>query len=89
VDLLDDWAEGVGRAWANTLNRIRPLEAVVYMGTTAENLLGIDRARHELRETMTRICMFPERQRDDFPIIAAQEPDRAIYGAVIVFNKVS
>src|SRR4029079_4894764 len=27
--LLDDWVEGVGRAWGNVLNLIRPLQAIV------------------------------------------------------------
>jgi glucokinase len=48
VSLLDDWAEGVGKAWANVLNRIRPLQAIVYMGTTAEKL--IPKAEERLRD---------------------------------------
>src|SRR4029079_12078143 len=55
--LLDDWAEGVGRAWANILNSIRPLQAIVYMGTTAEALLPIPRVQQRLRQTMQWICM--------------------------------
>ena len=43
LTLLDDWAEGVGRAWANMLNCIRPLQAIVYMGMTAESLLPLPR----------------------------------------------
>jgi predicted NBD/HSP70 family sugar kinase len=87
--LLDDWAEGVGRAWANLLNHIRPLQAIVYMGTTAEALLPHPRVQQRLRETMKRICMYPEHRRPDFPILAAEEEHRAIYGAVIVFDKLS
>src|SRR6185437_615733 len=85
--LLDEWAEGVGRAWGNVLNWIRPLQAIVYMGTTAEALLQSPRVQQRMRETMQRICMYPEHRRSDFPIIAAQEEHRAIYGAVIVFDK--
>jgi hypothetical protein len=87
--LLDDWAEGVGRAWANILNSIRPLQAIVYMGTTAEALLQSSRVQQRLRETMQRICMYPEHRRPDFPILAAEEKHRAIYGAVIVYDNVS
>jgi hypothetical protein len=86
--LLNDWAEGVGRAWANLLNQIRPLQAIVYMGTTAEALLQIPRVRERMRETMQRICMYPEHRRADFPILPAQEEHRAIYGAVIVYENV-
>jgi glucokinase len=87
--LLDDWAEGVGRAWANVLNLIRPLQAIVYMGTTAEAMLPNPRVELLLRETMRRICMYPDHRRPDFPILAAEEVHRAIYGAVIVYEKVS
>jgi predicted NBD/HSP70 family sugar kinase len=87
--LLHDWAEGVGRAWANVLNLIRPLQAIVYMGTTAEALLPSPRIQQRLRETMQRICMYPEHRRPDFPILAAEVEHRAIYGAVIVYDKVS
>jgi predicted NBD/HSP70 family sugar kinase len=87
--LLDDWAEGVGRAWANLLNHIRPLQAIVYMGTTAEALLSNASVQQRLRETMKGICMYPEHRQPDFPILAAEEEHRAIYGAVIVFDKVS
>ena len=87
--LLDDWAEGVGRAWANVLNLIRPLEAIVYMGTTAEALVPIPRVQLRLRETMRRICIYPDHRRPDFPILAAEEEHRAIYGTVIVYEKVS
>jgi predicted NBD/HSP70 family sugar kinase len=87
--LLDVWAEGVGRAWANMLNLIRPLQAIVYMGTTAESLLPIPRVQDRLRETMYRICIYPEHRRPDFPILPAEVEHRAIYGAVIVFDKVS
>jgi predicted NBD/HSP70 family sugar kinase len=87
--LLDDWAEGVGRAWANLLNHIRPLQAIVYMGTTAEALLPKPRVQQGLREIMQRICMYPEHRGSDFPILAAEEEHRAIYGAVIVYDKVS
>jgi hypothetical protein len=86
--LLDDWAEGVGRAWANLLNSIRPLQSVVYMGATAEALLQIPRVQERLRQTLQRICMYPEHRHPDFPILAAEEEHRAIYGAVIVYDKV-
>jgi glucokinase len=86
--LLDDWAEGVGRAWANMLNCIRPLQAIVYMGMTAESLLPMPRARQRLHETMLKICMYPEHRRSDFPILPAQEEHRAIYGALIVYDRV-
>jgi predicted NBD/HSP70 family sugar kinase len=85
--LLDRWAEGVGRAWANVLNRIRPMEAIVYMGTTAEQLLAIPRAHQRLRATIKRIAMFPQHQSPEFPILKAQEDHRAIFGAVIVYEK--
>ena len=88
VALLDEWAEGVGRAWANVLNRIRPLEAIVYMGTTAEELIAIPRVKKKIHATIRRICMFPEHKRDDFPIEQATEPNRSIYGAVIVYDAV-
>jgi glucokinase len=88
IALLDDWAEGVGRAWANVMNRIRPMQAVVYMGTTAETLIGTPRVAHRLRETVRKICIFPEHKAETFPILAAQEPNRAIYGALAVYDKV-
>jgi predicted NBD/HSP70 family sugar kinase len=87
LHLLDDWCEGAGRAWANTMNRIRPIEAVVYMGTTADSMLAIPGAIDRVRATIQKIAMFPEHQSNDFPIRAAQEPNRSIYGAVIVYEK--
>lgn len=85
--LLDRWAEGVGRAWANTLNRIRPMQAIVYMGMTAENFMAISRVQKRLRLTLRKICMFPEHQAEDFPILKAQEEHRSIYGSIIVYDK--
>ena len=87
LQLLDRWAEGVGRAWANVLNRIRPMQAIAYMGTTAETLLAIPRVHQRLRATIKRIAMFPEHQLPDFPILKAQEEHRSIFGAVIVYEK--
>lgn len=87
--LLDDWAEGVGRAWANVLNRIRPLQAIVYMGKTAQSLFQISRAQERLRDTMRRICMYPEHRGPDFPILSAEEKHRALFGAVIIYDQVS
>lgn len=87
LQILDGWAEGVGRAWANILNRIRPMQAIVYMGTTAENLLAIPRVHRRLRATINRIAMFPEHQSPQFPILKAQEEHRAIFGAAIVYEK--
>jgi glucokinase len=89
VALRDEWAEGVGRAWANVMNRIRPMQAVVYMGTTAETMIATPRVGRLLRDTMQRICIFPEHKAESFPILAAQEPNRAIYGAIAVFDKVA
>lgn len=86
--LLNDWAEGVGRAWANLLNEIRSLQAIVYMGMTAESLLPMPQVQTRLREIMGRICMYPEHQSPDFPIVPAQEQNRSLYGAVIVYHKV-
>jgi predicted NBD/HSP70 family sugar kinase len=88
LTLLDDWAEGVGRAWANRLNCIRPLQAIVYMGMTAESLLAIPRVRQRLHETMQKICIYPEHRQPTFPILPAQEEHRAIYGALIVYDRV-
>jgi predicted NBD/HSP70 family sugar kinase len=85
--LLDEWAEGVGRAWANTLNRIRPLEGIVYMGTTAENLLADPRVAERLRQTIQTIAMFPEHQDPEFPIVPAEYADRALYGAALIHQK--
>jgi predicted NBD/HSP70 family sugar kinase len=87
IAVADDWAEGVGRAWANTLNRIRPLQAIVYMGTTAEHLLAIPRIKDRLRATIQRICMFPEHQSPTFPILPAEFEHRSLYGAVVVYQK--
>ncbi len=89
VALLDDWAEGVGRAWANVMNRIRPLQAVVYMGTTAESLMAVPRVAQRLRATVQKICMFPEHKSASFPILPAREPNRSIYGAIAVYDKVA
>ena len=87
--LLDEWAEGVGRAWANVLNRIRPMQAVVYMGTTAETMIARPRVAQKLRETMRYICQFPEHKVESFPIVAAQEANRALYGAIAVYDQVA
>jgi predicted NBD/HSP70 family sugar kinase len=87
LQLLDGWAEGVGRAWANVLNRIRPMQAIVYMGTTAETLLAIPRVQQRLRASIKRIAMFPEHQSPEFPMLKAQEEHRSIFGAVIVYEK--
>ena len=57
------------------------LQAIVYMGTTAESLLWIPRVQDRLRETMYRICIYPEHRRPDFPILPAEVEHRAIYGA--------
>lgn len=86
--LLDEWAEGVARAWANVLNRIRPMQAIVYMGTTAEHMLAQPRVQQRLRSTLEQICMFPEHKRHDFPILQAREDNRGIYGSLIVYDKV-
>lgn len=87
--LVDEWAEGVGRAWANTLNRIRPLEAIVYMGTTAENLLAQPRVAERLRQTIQTIAMFPEHQAPEFPIVPAEYADRALYGAALIHQRLA
>jgi predicted NBD/HSP70 family sugar kinase len=87
--LLDEWAEGVGRAWANVLNRIRPMQAVAYMGTTAESLIGMPRVARRLRETLQYICQFPEHKAESFPILRATEPYRSLYGAIAVFDQVT
>ncbi len=63
------------------------MQAIVYMGTTAENLLAIPRVHQRLRATIKRIAMFPEHQSPEFPILKAQEEHRAIFGAVIVYEK--
>jgi predicted NBD/HSP70 family sugar kinase len=86
IAIADDWAEGVGRAWANTLNRIRPLQAIVYMGTTAEHLLAIPRIKNRVRATIQQISMFPEHQSPNFPILQAAYEHRSLYGAVIVLK---
>jgi predicted NBD/HSP70 family sugar kinase len=88
VELLDDWAEGVGRAWANVLNRVRPMQAIAYMGTTAESLIALPRVEKRLRETMRVICQFPEHKSEVFPILKAQEEDRSLYGAIAVYDMV-
>jgi hypothetical protein len=85
--VANDWAEGVGRAWANTLNRIRPLQAIVYMGTTAEHLLAIPRIKDRVRETIRQICMFPEHQSPTFPILPAEFEHRSLFGAVVVYGR--
>ncbi len=87
--LLDEWAEGVGRAWSNVLNRIRPMQAIVYMGTTAENMLAQSRVQQRLRTTLQQVCMFPEHKRAEFPIVQAREENRGMYGALIVFEHVT
>lgn len=84
VSLIEEWAEGVGRAWANVLNRICPIEAIVYMGTTAENL--IPKVLPKIRTTMQRICMFPNHK--DLPIRRAAERNRSFYGVAVVYRKV-
>jgi hypothetical protein len=63
------------------------MQVIVYMGTTAENLLAIPRVHQRLRATIKRIAMFPEHQSPEFPILKAQEQHRAIFGAVIVYEK--
>ena len=63
------------------------MQAIVYMGTTAENLLAIPRVHQRLRATINRIAMFPEHQSPGFPILKAQEEYRAIFGAVLVYEK--
>ena len=88
ISFADEWAEGVGRAWANVLNRIRPMQAIVYMGTTAESMLAQQRVQQRLRATLQQICMFPEHKRHDFPILKAREENRGMYGALIVYDKV-
>jgi predicted NBD/HSP70 family sugar kinase len=89
LSVLEDWGEGVGRAWANVLNRIRPLEAIVYMGTTAENLLALPSVQEKVRATIRTIAMFPEHQADTFPILPAEYADRSLFGAVVVHRRFS
>jgi predicted NBD/HSP70 family sugar kinase len=87
IAIADDWAEGVGRAWANTLNRIRPLQAIVYMGATAENLLAVPRIKDRVRATIQQICMFPEHRSPTFPIQPAEFEHRSLYGAAVVYER--
>jgi hypothetical protein len=42
-----------------------------------------------LRETLQYICQFPEHKVETFPIVAAQEPNRSLYGAIAVYEKVT
>ena len=84
---MDGWAEGVGRAWANVLNRVRPMQAIAYMGTTAGNLLAIPRVHQGLSAAIKLIAMFPEHKSPEFPILKAQEEHRAVFGAVILYEK--
>ncbi len=83
---LEEWAEGVGRAWANVLNRVRPMQCIVYMGRTAEELIP-DKAEPLIRSTMKRICMFPEHASDRFPILPAQREDRSLVGATLIYQE--
>jgi hypothetical protein len=76
---MDGWAECVGRAWANVLNRIRSMQAIVYMGTPAENLLAIPRVHQGLRAAIKRIALFPEHKSPEFPILKAQDEHLAIF----------
>jgi len=89
ASLLDRWAEGVGRAWANTLNRIRPIQAIVYMGTTAEQLLVLPEVKAKLRDTIQRVAMFPEHQGESLPILQATFVHRSLYGAAMVYEKLA
>ena len=89
ISILDEWAEGVGRAWGNTLNRIRPVQAIVYMGTTAENLMSLPRVAAGVRKTIQTIAMFPEHRDAGFPILPAEFPERALYGAAVIFERLS
>jgi predicted NBD/HSP70 family sugar kinase len=88
IGLIDEWAEGVGRAWGNVLNRIRPIQAIVYMGATAENLMARPRVARRVRETVQYISQFLEHKSETFPILKAQEPNRSLYGAIAVYNTV-
>jgi len=63
------------------------LEAIVYMGTTAENLLAQPRVAARLRQTIQTIAMFPEHQNPKFPIVPAEYADRALYGAALIHRK--
>lgn len=87
LHLLDGWAEGVGRVRANVLNRIRPMQAIVYMGSTAEHLLAIPHVHQGVRAAIKRSAMCLEHQSPAFPIVHAQEEHRASFGAVIVYEK--
>lgn len=89
LSILDDWGEGVGRAWANVLNRIRPLEAIVYMGATAENFLAIPSVMEKVRQTIRTVAMFPKHQAAAFPILPAEYEDRSLYGAVLVYRRLA
>ena len=83
--LLEGWAESVGRAWANVLNRVHPIRHIVYMGTTAESL--VPKAEPLIRSTMKRICMFPEHARGEFQILPATRKDRCLVGAALTYQE--
>jgi glucokinase len=84
--LLEGWAEGVGRAWANVLNRVRPIQGIVYMGPTAEELIP-HRAEPLIRSTLKRICMFPEHASGKFQILRATCKDRSLVGATLIYQE--
>lgn len=88
VSLIDEWGEAVGRAWANVLNRIQPIQRIAYMGPTANAL--IPKAMDRIRATMRRVCMFSHHkdptQLEILPAEASLGSNRSIYGAAVVYQ---
>jgi len=85
VQLYREVGEGIGRAWANVLNRIPLIEKIIYMGSFGVH--GMPFMKETIVNTIRRITMFPD-EHWDIPIVPSEAENGPLYGAVRVYRRV-
>jgi predicted NBD/HSP70 family sugar kinase len=85
VQLYREVGEGIGRAWANVLNRIPLIEKIVYMGSFG--IHGMPFMKEAIVNTIRRITMFPD-EHWNIPIVPSEAENGPLYGAVRVYRRI-
>jgi predicted NBD/HSP70 family sugar kinase len=85
VQLYREVGEGIGRAWANVLNRIPLIEKIVYMGSFG--IHGMQFMKEAIVNTIRRITMFPD-EHWNIPIVPSEAENGPLYGAVRVYRRI-
>ena len=85
VQLYCEVGEGIGRAWANVLNRIPLIEKIIYMGSFG--IYGMPFMKETILNTIRRITMFPD-EHWDIPIVPSEAENGPLYGAVRVYRRI-